>query len=442
MRLRFLAFSVLGVLGLCLLCALVYNLPPVHERLSWRVASLRSQIYYAINPPQEAVFVPQEQQALIEAIVQATLDALISSPTVIPIPSTVDPTLIPLTPSALPTASPSPTLAPTPIPGQVLLNGITHEYQQMNNCGPATLAMMLTYWGWQGDQRDTRRYLRPNFADVDDKNVNPSEMVSYIESQTELEALVRVGGNIETLKRLLAAGFPVIVEKGFQPPKEDWMGHYEVLNGYDDGLGRFITQDSYIMPDFPVPYGDISERWWRDFNGIYLVAYPPEREAELLTILGPDADPAENYRRAADNAVIEAEQLSGRDLFFTWFNLGSSLVGLENYPEAAQAFDQAFAVYASLPERERPWRALWYRHEPYAAYYHTGRYQDAINLANTALSFLSAPILEETLYWRGLAKEARGDVQGATAKYPRAVRVTPPSTGAMLELQRLGMAAP
>lgn len=444
MRLRYVVFSLLGIVGLCLLCALVYNLPPVHERLGWRVANLRSQVFYSLNPPQEVVFIPQEQ-ALIESIVQATLAAIKPAalqPTALLPPATRTPAPSEPTSTPLPTSSPTPTLAPTPIPGQVALTGITHEYQQMNNCGPATLSMLLTYWGWQGDQRDTRRYLRPNFAEVDDKNVNPSEMVSFIESQTSLKAQARLGGDLDTVKHLLAAGFPVIVEKGFQPPKEDWMGHYEVINGYDDAQGRFITQDAYIMPDFPVPYGDLSERWWRDFNYVYLVAYPPEREAEVLSILGPDADPAANYRRAADKAAAETATLGGRDLFFAWFNLGSSLASLGSYAEAAQAFDQAFAVYADLRQDERPWRVLWYRAEPYAAYYHTGRYQDVINLANTTLSFLSAPILEETLYWRGLAKEAAGDLQGAISDLKRAVRVNPASTSAAAELQRLGVAVP
>ena len=444
MRLRYVILSLLGIVGLCLLCALVYNLPPVHERLGWRVANLRSQVFYSLNPPQEVVFIPQEQ-ALIESIVQATLAAMKPAalqPTALLPPATRTPAPSEPTSTPLPTSSPTPTLAPTPIPGQVALAGITHEYQQMNNCGPATLSMLLTYWGWQGDQRDTRRYLRTNFAEVDDKNVNPSEMVSFIESQTSLKAQARLGGDLNTVKHLLAAGFPVIVEKGFQPPKEDWMGHYEVINGYDDAQGRFITQDAYIMPDFPVPYDDLSERWWRDFNYVYLVAYPPEREAEVLSILGPDADPAANYRRAADKAAAETATLGGRDLFFAWFNLGSSLASLGSYAEAAQAFDQAFAVYADLRQDERPWRVLWYRAEPYAAYYHTGRYQDVINLANTTLSFLSVPILEETLYWRGLAKEAAGDLQGAIADLKRAVRVNPASTSAAAELKRLGVAAP
>jgi hypothetical protein len=50
------------------------------------------------------------------------------------------------------------TLLPTPIPVKVVLGGIVHEYQQFNNCGPANLAMALSYWGWQGDQRDTRAF--------------------------------------------------------------------------------------------------------------------------------------------------------------------------------------------------------------------------------------------------------------------------------------------
>jgi hypothetical protein len=322
------------------------------------------------------------------------------------------------------------------------LDGLVHEYQMMNNCGPATLAMLLSYWGWQGDQRDTRAFLRPNHATVDDKNVMPSELAAFIETQTGLRALVRVGGDLPTLKRLIAAGFPVIIEKGFQPPKEAWMGHYEVLNGYSDERSRFITQDSYIMPDFPLPYADMEARWWRDFNYVYLVAYPPESETKVMTILGADADPQDNYRRAAQKALEEVESLSGRDLFFAWFNRGTNLEALGEHEAAATAYDQAFAVYAALPESERPWRTLWYQTGPYQAYYNAGRYQDVINLANTTLSFLSAPILEETLYWRGMAKEASGNLDGAVSDYNKALAINPTSTGAAQALERLGVAVP
>lgn len=436
--------SAAAILACCSLAAFVYALPPVHERLAWRLESLRAQIHYYFNPPQEKAFIPQEQ---VEAIVQATLQALLPSPSLASTP-TPEPTfnsasgLVSPAPPDTPAPSATPTPQPTPIPSKVILDGIVHEYQKMNNCGPATLAMALTYWGWQGDQRDTRAYLRPNFATVDDKNVSPQEMATYVERFTSLKALVRVGGEVELLKRLIAAGFPVVVEKGFQPPKEDWMGHYEVLNGYDDQRQRFIAQDSYIMPDFPLPYADLEERWWRDFNYVYLVIYPPERESEVLGVLGPQADVLYNYQYAAQKALDEIQRLSGRDLFFAWFNRGTNLTALENYAEAAQAYDQAFAIYASLGKAERPWRVLWYQFGPYQAYYASGRYQDVIRLANTTLSFLAKPVLEEALYWRGLAKDALGDREGAVADLTKAAKLNPNFTLAIEELQRRGLTVP
>jgi tetratricopeptide (TPR) repeat protein len=431
-----------SLLVLILVCVSVYFLPPVHSRLAWRLANLRSQVYYYFNPPQEAVFLPQEQQ--IEAIVQATLQAATQSAASLPATLTATPEPSPTAPGPTPTPEPTatPTASPTPIPDSVVLNGLIHEYQQMNNCGPATLATLLSYWGWQGDQRDTRLYLRPNFASVDDKNVSPQEMVRFVQAQTGLQALWRVGGDIELLKRLIAAGFPVIVEKGFQPPKEDWMGHYQAINGYDDARGRFITQDSYVMPDLPLPYPDLQDRWWRDFNYVFVVAYPAERESDLFHMLGVHADPLANFLYAGEKAQQEIPNLQGRDLFFAWFNLGDSLSLAQDYSAAAQAFDQAFAVYAALPEEERPWRTLWYRHEPYQAYYNAGRYQDVINLANTTLAFLAQPILEESLYWRGMAKQSLGDSAGAINDLERAYGINPTSTGAADELRKLGAGAP
>jgi len=439
MRFRWLIYAVLAVAIACLIGFLVYNLPPIHERLAWRVDNIQAQIYYYLNPPEQAVFIPQEQQ--IEAIVQATLQALPATttpaPSHTPLPS---PTVVGATPT--PPPSPTPTLPPTAIPEKATLTGLVHEYQQMNNCGPATLAMALSFWGWQGDQRDTRLFLRPNFATVDDKNVMPAEMVNYIERETGLKALVRMGGAVDLLKRFVAAGFPVLIEKGFQPPKEDWMGHFEVINAYDDTRQRFITQDSYIMADFPLPYDQLTERWWRDFNYVYLVVYPPEREADVLSILGPNADPAYNFQHAAEIAREETATLSGRDLFFAWFNLGTNLLAQGDYPGSAQAYDQAFAMYASLPDAERPWRTLWYQVGPYEAYYQTGRYQDVINLANTTLSFMLQPVLEESFYWRGLAKEKIGDLDGAIADLSKTIELNSNFTPGYTQLERLGIPVP
>ena len=424
MRRQYILPSVLGVFGLCLLAAILYNLPPVHDRLAWRVDNIMVAIRRTINPPEEVVFVPQEQVA---AIVNATMTAL-SAPTATSIPE--------LTATPAPSLVPSPTLGP--IPASASLSGIRHEYQQFNNCAPASLSMVLSYWGWTGDQFQTRLYLRPSFAQ-DDKNVNPFEIVDYVEQNTQFDALWRVGGSLEILKRLTAAGFPVLVEKGLDPHDDAWLGHYQIVSGYDDTRRQFWVYDSYEGPAeaWGVPY-DVIGQFWRHFNFAYVVVFPPERAAEVHAILGPHSDPQQNFRLAAELAVTEASSLTDREQFFAWFNRGANLVHLGDYVGAAQAYDMAFSLYAALPQDERPWRLLWYQDGAYAAYYHTGRYQDVINLAQSTLVNVDKPVLEETYYWRGMAKEALGDRAGALEDLQRAYTLNPNSTPAGPELQRLG----
>jgi len=47
------------------------------------------------------------------------------------------------------------------------------------------------------------------------------------------------------------------------------------------------------------------------------------------------------------------------------------------------------------------------------------------------------PVLEETYYWRGMAKAALGDRDGAVEDLTRAQTLNPNSTPAAEELQRL-----
>jgi tetratricopeptide (TPR) repeat protein len=325
------------------------------------------------------------------------------------------------------------------LPPSVELSGVRHEYQKWNNCGPATLAMGLSFWDWAGDQRPVAEFTKPNPRD---KNVMPSELVDFVNSQTSLRALTRDGGDLDLLKALLAAGFPVILEKGFEGYGfEGWMGHYALVTGYDDARERVTTQDSYIGDDFPFGYADLV-KYWRNFNYSYIVVYPPEREAELMALLGNQADVGLADAAAAERASSEIYQLDGRDRLFAWFNRGSSLVALQDYAGAAAAYDEAFRIDAELvasdPEN-RPYRIMWYRTGPYKAYFYSGRYYDVINLATQTLSNMSEPVLEESYYWRGLAREAIGDVDGAIEDLRAALNMHPGFQPAIDQLQRLGV---
>ncbi|HEX7974200.1 MAG TPA: tetratricopeptide repeat protein [Anaerolineales bacterium] len=310
------------------------------------------------------------------------------------------------------------------------------EYQGWNNCGPATLAMALSYWGWQGNQYTIAPSTKPNPRD---KNVMPYELADYVKEKTPFKVIVREGGETELLKRFLAAGLPVIIEKGFEGPEFDgWMGHYVLVTGYSDPDQLFTLQDSYYGPDQVMGYKDM-ERYWRAFNFTYLVVFPAEREAEVMAILGSQADETFNDQYTAQKASDEIFTLTGRDQYFAWFNRGTSLVALQDYTGAATAYDQAFALYPSIPEKERPWRMMWYQTGPYWAYYYTGRYQDVIDLATKTLDNMSEPVLEESYYWRALAREALGDVPGAIEDLQTSLKQHPGFKPGIEQLERLGV---
>jgi hypothetical protein len=444
MRKRVFLLFTTGLFVLCLAVLFAALFTPLRERLSWRLASWQVKIVRLLNPPEQIVFIPgsTSQPGLVQTVAQATLDVLLPTPSPSPdLPSTASTSLQTLVPAVDPLPSPTPSPSPTALPEKALLTGIVHEYQQFNNCGPANLAMALSFWGWQGDQRDTRAYLRPR-REVDDKNVNPAEMVAFVEQFTGLDALARVGGDLDLLRRLLAAGFPVLIEAGHHPPKDWWMGHYLVVSGYDDQQRLFTVQDSLANPDLPLSYDELEARWWRDFNYVYLVIYPPERQAELAQILGARLDEAQSYRLAEQKALEEISTLQGRDLFFAWFNLGSSRVGLGDYTGAAQAFDQAFELYQGLSEDQRPYRLLWYQDTPYRAYYNSGRYQDVVDLANITFSWVGQPVLEESYYWRGMANLALGMQPRAVADFTKAASLNPNFAPPRQELERLGEPIP
>jgi hypothetical protein len=61
MRNRYILIFISGTVILCLLAGIVYNLPPIHDRVAWRVDTLRVKIQRYFNPPEEVVFIPQEQ---------------------------------------------------------------------------------------------------------------------------------------------------------------------------------------------------------------------------------------------------------------------------------------------------------------------------------------------------------------------------------------------
>jgi tetratricopeptide (TPR) repeat protein len=304
--------------------------------------------------------------------------------------------------------------------------------------------MALTFWGWEGNRDVVGKYVKPEDKD---KNVMPYEMQDFVDTQTDgFGALVRFGGDIELLKRLIAGGFPVVAEKGYYEydytGKLGWLGHYQFVTGYDETQDILIVQDTYVKDgkNHRLSYEEFIEGW-RSFNYLFIVVYPLDRFDEVISLMGPYADAGWAVQHALEVAQSEVQTLTGIDRFFATFNEGTSHANLQQYVDSAYAFDRAFQLYANLPDDgTRPYRIVWYQTWPYWAYYYSGRYQDVINLADTTLyETISEPVLEESFYWRALAREALGDVQGAIDDLRTSVKLNPNFSPGWEQLARLGI---
>lgn len=425
----------------------VYLLPPVHDRLARRITDLRGQVKYYFNPPDQALFLPT-QQAAIDAIVKSTMQAyvLAQTPSATPKPS-----------SAASGPTSTPTVTPVPLPPSVDLPDVTYVDQRdrWNYCAPANLTMALNFWGWKGNRDDIAKVVKPgendpskNFIDrgFTDKNVMPYELVDFVNNDTDYRALFRYGGDIQMIKTLLAGGFPLIAEKGYYEAdyhgKVGWLGHYQFVTGYDDSTQELIVQDTWNDgPNFHIKY-DTFMNGWRSFDYVFLVAYPPDRQDDLFALLGPYTDSNWAAQHALDMDNRDVQSLTGIDLFFAWFAKGTSHVALQQYVDAATAYDQAFSIYNSLGDdnTERPYRIMWYETGPYFAYYYSARYQDVISLANTTLNdTISSPTLEESLYWRGLAEYAIGEVGNGVEDVRKSVYYNKNFQAGLAKLQEWGV---
>ena len=386
---------------------------PIRDYVQQRYLSLRGRITELGPHPTPPPFMPTPLNIADTLVTQpAPQTTVLPSPTSLPAQPNVAGTLTPASsPTAEPTATaipptPTPSIALVPIQASVLISGVEQEFQGWNNCGPTTLKMLLHYYGQDVTQKEIAAFTKP---DPDDKNVSPNELAAYVD-KSGMGVLVRENGTLDRLKQLLSNGLPVMIESGYVTPsgKEGWMGHYKLLIGYDDK--QFTFMDSYEGPNLNISFEEVDANW-RDFNRLYLIVYPNDKEQVVRAIVGDEIDDAMMYTRAAARARAEIDA-NPQDAF-AFYNLGTSLNGLMQYKEAAAAFDQARVLGL-------PWRMMWYQFGPYVAYLNTGRDDEVITLADATLHIVDD--LEESHYYKGLALRAMGRGKDARQEFETALR--------------------
>ncbi len=384
----------LALAGLVLLGLGLYQIPSIQSRVAWRYVVWSTYIRNAADPVGKM-------------------------PT--PVPSTPFATFTPVPPTVTPTGTQAPTPTPIPLPKQVTLPAPKYELQGINNCGPATLAMALRMYGWEGGQNDIAKIIKPV---PQDRNVNPDELRYFVLNEAGwLRAEVRVAGDINLLKSLLAANYPVIIEEGStllpqdaNGPNDDlWDAHYLLITGYDDATGTFTAQDPLRGPDKKIPYEQLMSDW-KPFNYLYMVLYLPQDEAQVQAILGDNWNADQNRQRALE--IAQQATASNPNDAFAWFNLGSNLVYFDRYNEAAEAFDRAFTI--GLPQRMTRYQ-FW----PFYAYLNADRIDYLLQITENTYKPINGSYSEEALLMHGYGLYRKGDAVGALADWNKALKVHP-----------------
>lgn len=212
-------------------------------------------------------------------------------------------------------------------------------------CGPASLAMALSWSGIAATQEQIAPYVYTPERD----GTLPVDMVAGARRFGRLAVPVN---KLDDLLAELAAGHPVIV---FQNLALDWFPrwHFAVAKGYDLDAGELILHSGLIenhrtaLPKF--------ERTWQRAEHWALVVLPPDRlpaRGDEMTLLRA-ANALERVQRHADAATAY------RTILRRWPQSLGAAMGLGNARYAAGDVAGAEAAFRDAVTRHPEAAAAW-----------------------------------------------------------------------------------
>lgn len=158
-----------------------------------------------------------------------------------------------------------------------VLRGVGYLQQAGNYCGPASVCMVLGYWGQQRSQHDIASFVYTGVAGT------PPQVLHHYAELVGLRS-VEFKSDPETWKKLIDAGYPIL-----------WLqmlarrgGHYRVVVGYDDVTRSWIVHDPNFFTATEIPYDSVDDQWLLPAVGRSMVLFPPEKANDrVLAGLGP-----------------------------------------------------------------------------------------------------------------------------------------------------------
>ncbi|MFA5135977.1 MAG: C39 family peptidase [Patescibacteria group bacterium] len=261
------------------------------------------------------------------------------------------------------------------LPSEHIIPQKTHVFQTYNNCGPASLSMLLSYVNISVSQHELGSILRPyqnTQGNNDDKSVTLDELAREAEKY-DLVAYHRPNGTVNLLKRLVAENIPVMV-RTWTKQGED-IGHYRIVRGYDDISKEFVQDDSLQGSNIRYDYKEFEELW-KAFNYEFFIIAEPAQKETIQKILPDKGNPTHAWKKAIQDT--ESRLKADPDNVYARFNLSVAYYYGGNYEKAVREFEKV--------ERHLPSRMLWYQIEPIQAYYKLKNYTRVLEMTDKIIS--------------------------------------------------------
>ena len=236
------------------------------------------------------------------------------------------------------------------LPQRAEVAGVPFYPQERYYCGPAALAMVMT---WSGDPV-TPDALVPEVYTPSRQGTLRNDMVAAARRRGRLAVQV---SDVRSLLAEITAGNPVVV---FQNLALDWFSqwHYAVAYGYDLEKREIVLHsgtDARLVTDLYA-----FERTWKRGDYWGLVVLPPERlpaTADERSVLDAAAGlERTGHHREAASAYL-AILSRWRESFPAWMGLGNTLYAQKDFSGAARAFREATR---RRPKAPAAWNNLAY----------------------------------------------------------------------------------
>ena len=306
-----------------------------------------------------------------------------------------------------------------------LLENPKHIYQTFNNCGPATLSMILYWYGKDVSQNELGDEMRPYQnpeGDNDDKTIFTYEFVDWAKIYG-FESIGRVNGDIELLKTFTTNGIPVVVKTWLHV--NDDIGHFRIIRGFDESKKVIIQDDSFEGPNKKISYFDFLSMW-QPFNYAYIIVYTQEQKDLVSAIIGEEMDENVAWGNALTKAKKELE-LDPENVY-PYFNMSTSYYHLGNFNKSVEEFEQV--------ESQIPRRMLWYQIEPIQAYKELGNYARVFQITDNILANGNRAF-SELYQLRGEINIAQGKKEKAREQFELAILYNQNFEPAKLSLESL-----